>query len=92
MKPTLPVGSYVENTNWHWISQVFNEKLCFLQLALKTDMGRTASCSVHAVKVSVTHGLASVRVLPARWDPAVSKVTKQDPRSSRQLGLTTTSR
>lgn len=64
---------------------MFNKRMCFLQLVLKTDMGRTAPCSVHVVKVIVTHALASVPVLLAKWDPAVSKVTKQDPRSFCQL-------
>lgn len=68
------------------IPQVFNRSLCFLQLAQKIDMGRTAPCSVHAVKVIVTHGLAAVPVLLAKWDLAVSKVTKWDQSSARQLG------
>ncbi|POI30223.1 hypothetical protein CIB84_006027, partial [Bambusicola thoracicus] len=42
-------------------------------LAQKIDTGRTVPCSVHAVKVGVTHGLAAVPVLLAKWDLAVSK-------------------
>lgn len=65
---------------------MFNKRLCFHQLALKTDTGRTAPSCVPVVKVSVTHGLASVPVLLAKWDLAVSKVTKRDLRSSCQPG------
>ncbi|OXB82515.1 UNVERIFIED_CONTAM: hypothetical protein H355_000773 [Colinus virginianus] len=55
------------------VPKVFNRSLCFLQLALKIDTGRTAPCSVHVGKVSVTHGLAAVPVLLAKRDLAVSK-------------------
>lgn len=49
-----------------------------VKLAQKIDTGRTAPCSVHAVKVIVTHGLAAVPVLLAKWDLAVSKCVPRD--------------